>query len=1216
MGKNSGKEMLAKVFKRLKTKNNRLKGGETNFMKKFLSVFIAVAMIFSLVASFRAPTASAAVTAISITDSNKTLNWYDPVPVFGTPGSGTPNTGTTYKVYNMGDVIHGEFETNGPGSHTLYLIDYYNNIFDTVTVYAPAAGTYSFTMGTANVDKDGIYWIVDAAPGWSMFREVYIKYNLTWGSKTLQSCAGSQTISGWITRGNGQTVLVPVDVYVAYPDNSLAGVYTIAPYSSGQFTITFPADGPDTDTLYDVGKFRVFVRDGYFTGYSPENDAIIYDVLSNIPTVTLNLKAYISPTLIYKSQAGQPVLLSLTDQNGNYITGATISGTNWTGGPFTEIAPGFYKAYINVGNVVDVRFKATVSLYGTSFTSNELMINTRDKGVYNPYVDVGTGEEYMDCDLARYVYSMLPCTIGTYITISADYWPVVDPTNWAIADFNYEVNGPVVNYEGDIYRIYEKGAISVTTSFLAYQRANKECDWPTQGYDVYNACCYTYEKTFNICEVDSCTYGGVTLSGDIVDSTTVTVGKKVDMAVSVSSAGAPTDLVCACPDYVVHMYMVSNCGVVANAFTLDTWSGTPITVSDVWYNPGNIDKSGGPDTFIDYLPIEFESTTAGAKFGDCPFSLKGVKFNFPTDTPCYYTLVIQIFGKSRTWDACGNLSEKWPLIAEINDPITVLPTVTTLSATGTIWEGQEDPDQILAGIATVIDITDPKFTLATPNWKFTLNGKTVSGVSASPTADGYRFSGICLNKAGTFKIYGWAYNATCTKKEEVTLEFTVVAPEFTVKIGLLDGAVIDNDNIITEGFVENIYVTPTDPRGLHDFSGDVWSLKVENVWNDCDLPTAIACGEPIPGECCSLHGGIAVSGYDNPCVEDDPMFDLYFVSPCGANIYIDSFKFVPPTVKVDPKEVPFTIPATATHVTFTVTDAHGHGAPGVPVTLSGNTGFGSGASGYTWTATAGITGKNGEVDWGFVPPFSGRYYVGTEFEDVCELPECWYGITGHAVLEAVYQAPVVDTTAPVVTATAPAKVSTSMVKITGKATDNVGVVSVWIGAKKADLAPDGTFEAVVELVEGANTLKVVAYDAAGNKGEATVTVTYEVKKVTVVKLTIGQDIMTVNGQAVQLDAAPEIKDGRTFLPLRAIAEIFGATVEWIPDTKGVTVTLGDNTIGLQIGNPTAVINGNVVDIVAPYIKNGRTMVPLRVIAEGLGATVEWDPIYRVVTITM
>lgn len=1189
-------------------------------MRKFLSVLIAVTMVMSLVASFRAPTASAAVTDINITDLDKTLDWYDPVPVFGTPGIGTPNTDTTLKVYNMGETIHGEFTTNDSGPHTLYLVDFWLNIIDTVTVYAPAAETYSFTMGTGNVSKDGMYWIVDSV-SWTMYEFLFIKYNLTWGSKTLQNCAGTQTISGWITRGNGQTVLVPVDVYVAYPDNSLAGYYTIAANSSGQFTITFPADGPDADNEYDVGNFRVFVRDGYYTGYSPDFDAIIYDTLSNIPAVSLNLQPYISPTLIYKNQTNQPVLLALTDQNGNYISGATVTITSGATGTFTEIpqAPGFYKGYINVSSFADVRFKATVTLYGTTFYSNELMINTRDKGVYNPYVDVGTDTEYLDCDLARYVYSTLPCTIGTYITIDAGYWPVVDPENWAIADFGFVVNGPVVDVGEGIYRIYEKGAISVTTSFLAYQRANEECEWPEGEYDVYNACCYTYEKTFNICEVNSCTYGGVTLSGDIVDSETVTVGKKVDMAVSVSAAGAPTDLVCACPDYVVHMYMVSDCGVLANAFTLDTWSGTPITVTDVWYNPGNVDNPTGWDTFIDELPIEFEPTTAGAKFGDCPFSLKGVKFNYPTDTGCNYTLVIQIFGKSRTWDACGTLSEKWPLIAEINDPITVLPTVTTLSATGTIFEGATDPDEILAGISTVIDITDPGFTLGAPKWIYTLNGVSVSGISASPTADGYRFSGICLNKAGTFKIYGYAYDETCTKMEEVTLEFTVVAPEFTVKIGLLDGAVIDNDNILTEGFVENIYVTPTDPRprGLHDFSGDTWSLQVEAEWNDCGLPTAVACGKPIPGECCSTHGGIAVSGHDNPCVEEDPMVDLYFESPCGAYIYVDSFKLVPPTVKVDPAEVPFTIPATATHVTFTVTDAHGHGAPGVSVTLSGNTGFGSGASGYTWSAGAGITGKNGEVDWGFVPPFSGRYYVGTDFKEVCPLPnDCWYGITGHAVLEAVYQAPVIDTTAPDVTATAPEKVSTSMVKITGKATDNVGVVSVWIGAKKADLAPDGTFEAVVELVEGENTIKVVAYDAAGNKGEATVTVTYEVKKVTVVKLTIGQDIMTVNGNAVQLDAAPEIVDGRTFLPLRAIAEIFGATVEWIPDTKGVTVTLGDNTIGLQIGNPTAVINGNVVDIVAPYIKNGRTMVPLRVIAEGLGATVEWDPVYRIVTITM
>ncbi|MGC9172546.1 copper amine oxidase N-terminal domain-containing protein, partial [Caldisericum sp.] len=75
-------------------------------------------------------------------------------------------------------------------------------------------------------------------------------------------------------------------------------------------------------------------------------------------------------------------------------------------------------------------------------------------------------------------------------------------------------------------------------------------------------------------------------------------------------------------------------------------------------------------------------------------------------------------------------------------------------------------------------------------------------------------------------------------------------------------------------------------------------------------------------------------------------------------------------------------------------------------------------------------------------------------------------------------------------------------------------------------------------------------------------------------------------------------------------------VTWVPETQGITVVLGNNQIGLQIGNNTAVVNGNVLSIVPPYIKNGRTMVPLRVIAEGFGAQVEWDPINYIVTITM
>jgi hypothetical protein len=132
-----------------------------------------------------------------------------------------------------------------------------------------------------------------------------------------------------------------------------------------------------------------------------------------------------------------------------------------------------------------------------------------------------------------------------------------------------------------------------------------------------------------------------------------------------------------------------------------------------------------------------------------------------------------------------------------------------------------------------------------------------------------------------------------------------------------------------------------------------------------------------------------------------------------------------------------------------------------------------------------------------------------------------------------------------------------------------------------------------------------------------VTLTPVVGPVTkVIVLTIGNDIVTVDGKATSVDAAPEIVDGRTFVPIRFIAETFGSTVTWLPETKGITVVLGATTIGLQIGNKTVVINSNVVALeAAPYIKNSRTMVPLRVISESFGGDVAWDPALRTITIT-
>jgi hypothetical protein len=153
---------------------------------------------------------------------------------------------------------------------------------------------------------------------------------------------------------------------------------------------------------------------------------------------------------------------------------------------------------------------------------------------------------------------------------------------------------------------------------------------------------------------------------------------------------------------------------------------------------------------------------------------------------------------------------------------------------------------------------------------------------------------------------------------------------------------------------------------------------------------------------------------------------------------------------------------------------------------------------------------------------------------------------------------------------------------------------------------------VSAYASGLTTTVAVTINAAGVVTITTAPVA--VKRVIV--LTIGSDIVTVDGQATSIDAAPEIVAGRTFVPIRFIAETFGSTVTWIPATRSITIILGTTTIGLQIGNKTAVIKGKIIVLdAAPYIKNSRTMVPLRVITESFGGDVAWDPINHIITIT-
>ena len=89
------------------------------------------------------------------------------------------------------------------------------------------------------------------------------------------------------------------------------------------------------------------------------------------------------------------------------------------------------------------------------------------------------------------------------------------------------------------------------------------------------------------------------------------------------------------------------------------------------------------------------------------------------------------------------------------------------------------------------------------------------------------------------------------------------------------------------------------------------------------------------------------------------------------------------------------------------------------------------------------------------------------------------------------------------------------------------------------------------------------------------------------------------------------------VPLRFVGEAFQAEIEWFNIGQGqIKITLGEDVIQLDIGQTVAFVNQNPHILpVAPEIKSGRTFVPLRFISESLGAEIGWDGATQIITIT-
>ncbi len=117
-----------------------------------------------------------------------------------------------------------------------------------------------------------------------------------------------------------------------------------------------------------------------------------------------------------------------------------------------------------------------------------------------------------------------------------------------------------------------------------------------------------------------------------------------------------------------------------------------------------------------------------------------------------------------------------------------------------------------------------------------------------------------------------------------------------------------------------------------------------------------------------------------------------------------------------------------------------------------------------------------------------------------------------------------------------------------------------------------------------------------------------------------QDTITLklNGAVLTTDVAPVIESGRTLVPARTIVEALRYSVLWDEAAQRVDILYPTDVVAITmyIGDYNMTVRGttNVTLDAPPRIIDGRTLIPVRALAEALGFTVSWDANSRTVSI--
>ncbi|MDD4028450.1 MAG: stalk domain-containing protein, partial [Caldisericia bacterium] len=178
--------------------------------------------------------------------------------------------------------------------------------------------------------------------------------------------------------------------------------------------------------------------------------------------------------------------------------------------------------------------------------------------------------------------------------------------------------------------------------------------------------------------------------------------------------------------------------------------------------------------------------------------------------------------------------------------------------------------------------------------------------------------------------------------------------------------------------------------------------------------------------------------------------------------------------------------------------------------------------------------------------------------------------------------------------------------------------TVTINEDKIALDKQGHFSYEASLVVGENTFVIRATDLSDNTSEVTISIERKVR--TIIEFIIGRTTYLLNGEPFLLDAAPFVHEGRTVLPIRPVVEAIHGEIAWDSVERKVTIRKDDVLMELWIDKPVARINGEEAPIdenpnVTPMIVSGRTFLPLRYVAENLGFDVGWDGATQTITLT-